>query len=344
MKEFKGYIKGINLGGWLSQCGDGNYNDYHYSTFIKESDISEIASWGADHIRLPIDYNVIQDENGDFIKSGFGYIDSFVKWCSTYNLRFILDLHKTAGYSFDDEDNCEFFKSEALQNSFINLWRELTRRYAHLSPNVAFELLNEITDIKTAEKWNEIALKATKAIRGVSQKVKILIGGIYNNSILGLSLLDKPYDENIVFNFHCYSPMIFTHQKASWMKMMPEDYTIEYPASLSRYFDESRGIFGNGFDNEFLGDRNENLNTAFFEKLFLKAVEISDKYDVPIYCGEYGVIDKADVESTLCWYRDINSAFEKYGIGRAVWTYKSMSFGLTDSHYSGIFNELIEYI
>ena len=37
MKKFEGYMRGINLGGWLSQCAD--YSEKHYSSFIDESDI-----------------------------------------------------------------------------------------------------------------------------------------------------------------------------------------------------------------------------------------------------------------------------------------------------------------
>lgn len=59
MKKFEGYMRGINLGGWLSQCAD--YSEKHYSEFITESDIKTISEWGLDHVRLPIDYNVMFD-------------------------------------------------------------------------------------------------------------------------------------------------------------------------------------------------------------------------------------------------------------------------------------------
>ncbi len=344
MREFTGYKKGINLGGWLSQCGKDNYNDNHYSSFIVESDIEKIASWGADHIRVPIDYNVIQDDNGDFIESGFQYIDDCALWCKKYNLNFVLDLHKTAGFSFDEKDNCDFFDNSELQDRFIKLWCEIIKRYAHNYEFMAFELLNEITFYETAVKWNLIVKKTISAIREISTDVKILIGGIYNNSIYGLSLLDEPADENIVFNFHCYSPLVFTHQTAGWIPNMPSDLKIGYPKILSEYADESRKIFGNDFDNEFTQNLSENIDSSFFEIMFIKAVLIAEKYDVPLYCGEYGVIEKVEPNSTLNWFKDIHSAFEKLEIGRAVWTYKSKDFGITDDSYSSIFDELIKLI
>lgn len=44
MNEFKGYRNGVDLGGWLSQCG---YEKEHIESFITEADIARIASWGA---------------------------------------------------------------------------------------------------------------------------------------------------------------------------------------------------------------------------------------------------------------------------------------------------------
>ena len=65
---------------------------------------------------------------------------------------------------------------------------------------------------------------------------------------------------------------------------------------------------------------------------------------IPLYCGEYGVIDVAEPEDTLAWFRDIHSAFEKLGIGRAVWSYKRMGFGVNDKHYDSIRSELIKLL
>ena len=46
MKQFKGYMHGVNLGGWLSQCV---HTKEHYDSFINEMDIRKIKSWGMDH-------------------------------------------------------------------------------------------------------------------------------------------------------------------------------------------------------------------------------------------------------------------------------------------------------
>ena len=69
--------RGINLGGYLSQCV---HNTEHYDAFIQEEDIRKIASMGFDHVRLAIDYEVLEDEYGRTREEGFAYVTRVVEW------------------------------------------------------------------------------------------------------------------------------------------------------------------------------------------------------------------------------------------------------------------------
>ena len=342
MKEFKGFDKGVNLGGWLSQCGK-NYTEEHYSTFILEEDIRKIASWGLDHVRLPVDYNVIQTDDGQFIESGFAHIDRAIAWCEKYGLNLVLDIHKACGFVFDDASYCSFFTDEKMQDLFVLLWQELSRRYGN-KQNVVFELLNEVTAREFAEPWNRIAKRTIAAIREIATETKILIGGIFNSSIFGLTLLEAPFDENVVFTFHCYSPMPFTHQGAHWIATMPADYRMGYPVIAAEMNACSQKIFGDDYYAEYESLGDDMLSSAYFEKMFATALEVSRKFDVPLYCGEYGVIDLADADSTLRWYQDIHAALANHNIPRAAWSYKEMNFGLSDEHYAPVLSELLKVL
>lgn len=72
----------------------------------------------------------------------------------------------------------------------------------------------------------------------------MLIGGIYQNSIFGLTLLDKPCDDHIVFNFHYYNPLVFTHQKAHWIDKMTDECEISYPGPTKEYYEKSLKFIG----------------------------------------------------------------------------------------------------
>jgi hypothetical protein len=91
--------RGINLGGYLSQCV---HSTEHYDAFIQEEDIRKIASMGFDHVRLAIDYEVLEDEYGRTREEGFAYVTRVVKWCKRQGLNIVLDLHKAYGYDFNN--------------------------------------------------------------------------------------------------------------------------------------------------------------------------------------------------------------------------------------------------
>lgn len=342
MKKFIGYLKGINLGGWLSQC---EHSKEHHDSFITENDIGRIASWGLDHVRLPVDYELIETEQGDYIEQGFAYIDKCLNWCEKFGLNMILDLHKARGYSFDEfETSTSFFQSKKLQNDFVNLWQEFSKRYGKYADRLSFELLNEVVDREVAQIWNGIASRTIKAVRQYAPSIHILIGGVENNSISSLKMLSSPYDENIVYNFHFYEPLIFTHQSAYWIKEMSSDFSIAYPNQFSEFISKSKLYLPPQCDKIYADMNSKEIDTDFFEIFFADAVKIAEERNIPLYCGEYGVIDKADLLSTLNWYSDINSTFEKYGIARAAWTYKGKDFGITDEHYAPIFDNLIKLL
>ena len=91
LKEL-GIYKGVNLGGWLSQC---DYSEERLNTFITEADFREIAALGFDHVRIPVDYNVIQNEDGSAKEDGLQRLDRAFALCGQYGLKAVLDLHKT---------------------------------------------------------------------------------------------------------------------------------------------------------------------------------------------------------------------------------------------------------
>ncbi|MBO6239948.1 MAG: cellulase family glycosylhydrolase [Butyrivibrio sp.] len=342
MKRFNGYMHGVNLGGWLSQC---NHTKERYDNFIKEEDFKVIKSWGLDHIRIPVDYNLVEDDAGNYIESGFGYIQRAIDICRELGLNVVLDLHKTYGYSFDaGENESGFFDNADYQNRFYKLWEEFAKRFGKDSDIVAFELLNEVTKKEYCDKWNEISYECIRRIRKYSPDVKILVGGYYNNSIEALKDLAAPFDENVVYNFHCYEPLIFTHQGANWIDTMDTSFRMPYDSSYATYIENNDRELDHITGDMSSYDKEEHISAAYFDDYLSEAVKIAEDRDVMLYCGEYGVIDRATPEDALKWYTDICGCFDKYGIGRAAWSYKEMDFGLSDERMKGIIDKLIKLL
>ncbi len=314
MKDF-GFYRGIDLGGWFSQC---DYSDKRLDGFITEADLDRIASWGLDHVRIPVDYNVMETDDGVYLPKGFERIGRALGWCKARGLKVVLDLHKTYGFSFDaGEKEAGFFENPAYQERFCRLWEEMAGRF-YDPENVAFELLNEVTDADFITVWNRVAGECVARIRKIAPKALILIGSYWNNSPEAVKDLDAPADDRVVYNFHCYSPLPFTHQGASWVPELANDTRMS--------FEEAK--FG----------------PEDFEQIFVPAIEHAEKNRTCLYCGEYGVIDFVTPEDTVKWYRTINEVFEKHEIARAAWSYKQMNFGIGDPRLDGVRDELLKYL
>lgn len=290
-----------------------------------------------------MDYNIFQDENG-FIESGFDYVQKCIDWCGNNGINMILDLHKTMGFFFDKaQAESGFFDNAELQQKFYDLWEEFAKRFSKYSDRVSFELLNEVTDPKFSKKWNAIVENAIKLIRKYSADINIIVGSYWNNSIDSMKDLDKPYDEHIVYTFHCYDPFLFTHQAAYWVDEMPRDFRIDYPGSVPKYRTEIKRL-GLEYMQTYEEVKTEKFTPDYFMGRFAEAVRVAEERNVPMYCGEYGVINLASAENTLNWYKDISSAFEKCSIGRAAWSYKGVDYGFIDGHLDSVLDELVKYL
>lgn len=344
MRRFTGFMKGVDLGGWISQFDE--FSKDHFDTFITEEDIRTIAGIGFDHVRVPVDYNVLQDDEGKIKEEGFAYLENCRKWCEKYGMNMIIDLHECYGYSFDplkEMDRRAFFYDTDLQERFLDLWRVIAEKFNDYPDSVAFEPLNEVVLMDVKDAWNDVASRYVEMMRTIAPASYIVIGGVCYNNVNTVKYINVPLDNRIVYNFHCYDPHIFTHQGAYWVHGMPEDFRIGYPKTLAEY---DKALEGSDVELDDRYDLPYDKVTGewFFSEIIAPAVSKAEQDNVPLYCGEYGVIDLADNDDKLRWLRDIHAAFDKYGIGHALWNYKEKDFGFCDERFEAIrerFKEII---
>jgi endoglucanase len=83
----------------------------------------------------------------------------------------------------------------------------------------------------------------------------------------------------------------------------------------------------NGTPADIQGLRNE----------FEKAVAFSKRNKAPIYVGEFGAYNKADLASRVRWTKAITQLSKEYGFSTAYWEFKS-GFGIYDAG-TGLWNE-----
>jgi hypothetical protein len=342
------FTRGVNLGGWLSQYA--RYDHAHFRSFITERDIERIAGWGLDHVRLPLDYPVLEDDAapGVYREDGFATLDACFEWCRRRGLGVVLDLHHAPGYSFTNtlepgmERRNVLFTEEAAQLRFIALWEAIARRYRSAGLPLVYELLNEIV-LPDSAPWNALAQRAIAALRAIDPACPIMIGGNQYNSASELKNITLSTDPLVCYTFHFYSPHLFTHQNAYWMNLTRTyTETLDYPGSftgLTAYLQthpEYQAEVGR------LAERT--LDRDLVLEFLQPALDFARASGRSLYCGEFGVIDRAPMESARRWHTDVIAALRQHGIGRAVWSYKAMDFGLVNAAGQVVDPALVEIV
>lgn len=336
MKRLDGFKAGVNFGHWLSQNG-GKGTDAYFSSYIQESDIARIASWGMDHVRVPVDYFTFEsdDTSGIYDESRLAYIDTCLAWCKKHGLNMILDLHEAPGYSFfnaNETDRADAFagsKSNTLftdamqQQRFFAIWEMFARRYLNEGRNLAFELLNEIV-LSDISQWNSLWKDAVQRIRAIDPDRTIIIGGNRNSDASELANLDLLEDEGVVYTFHFYEPGVFTHQRSPFIP-----YLADYPVPVTYPFAQAEHqAFFDAFEKAGMVPehyRREVFGRDFIAELLKPVREFQDKTGREVFCGEYGVNEFADHESTVRWYRDLVGLLNEMHIGHTAWSYVGFS-------------------
>ncbi len=327
---FPGFECGMGIGGWLTNykrvqlvnekhkflISTGDLE--HFDTFITEKDLANIASMGFDHVRLGFDQVVLEEKPYEYRESAMTLIENFLKWAKAYNLNVVLNLHKAMGNYCDMPQEISLFDDAELQRRFISLWMELERRFADY-PNVAFELLNEVRNIDP-QKWNKLADSTISALRKKNSSRKIIVGPVAWSSANRLKDLKVWNDPNVIYTFHFYEPLVFTHQRGIlFPSFLAYNRIMNYPSDVKPYAEYF----------EFIGQRNpfaglEKIDKDILKRLLLPALEFLKRNPGKIlWCGEFGTIRHAPLQSRENWMDDVISILVENNIPYCVWNYLS---------------------
>jgi len=180
--------------------------------FVAEEDIARIAASGFDHVRLPINSRVIQDDDGAPIEAGYALIDRLIGWCREHRLWVLLDLHGApggqTGTNIDDSPNHrpELFLEPRYRELTLRLWRDLATRYADETVVLGYDLLNEPLpndwQHSHAAALGELYRDLTAVIREVDRDHLIVYEG--SHWATNWSIFTEVWDDNSLLQFHKY--------------------------------------------------------------------------------------------------------------------------------------------
>ncbi|MRW94753.1 cellulase family glycosylhydrolase [Duganella sp. FT80W] len=201
----------------------------------------------------------------------------------------VLDLHEFGAMAENLEGN---------KPKLLAAWRQLAQRYRDQPSDVVFELLNEPNGQLTDQLWNGLLLETLAVVRASNPTRTVIIGPGHWNGINSLAQLELPeWDRNLIVTVHFYEPMRFTHQGASW----------------TEEFKNLSGVSWTGSEEE----------RRIIDSRLQQAADWARVHNRPLYLGEFGAYDKADMASRARWTAHVARSAEKLGASWAYWQFDS---------------------
>ena len=276
--------RGVNIIGY-----DPIWRDRSRARFQAEH-FRLIREAGFSHVRINLHpfRNARPDASHRISDSWFETLDWAVEQALASKLLAVLDFHEFTAMGRDPVGNRE---------RFLAMWAQIAERYKDQPRQVLFEILNEPNGKLTPELWNELLGDALRIIRKTNPTRTVIIGPGQYNTIGQLERLKLPAeDRNIIVTIHYYSPMEFTHQGARWTNQrdkvgVPWNGTPEEREAITRAFDTAQAW--------------------------------SKKQRRPLYLGEFGVYDRAEMSSRVRYLRFVTREAEERGWSWAYWQFDS---------------------
>jgi endoglucanase len=302
------FSRGVNLADWFQASSPRSIQITRHTI----EDFRDLKSLGADVVRLPINLHAMTSGKPDYALDPLflEFLDRAVDMAEETGLYIILDNH-----SFDPSKPTP----PDIERVLLKVWPQMAERYKGRSALLLYEVLNEPHDIDVA-KWGKIQGKVIDAIRKIDATHAIVVGAANYNDIDDLKRLPEYADANLVYTFHFYDPMLFTHQGADWTgPSLAELGGVPYPPESGPIPKAPKSLRGSWWAESLAAYGREGTPDRVKKKLD-QAFAFARERGARIFCGELGVYKRNSGEADrVRWHRDVRSWLEEAGVPWAIW-------------------------
>jgi endoglucanase len=287
--------RGINIGNALDREVE---LDDEWSFIVKDEHFQAIKDAGFNSVRITVRWSTRTMNNPPYtIDPNFlKRVDQAVNSALSRNLVVIINY----------QNFFEFFRDlNGLKPKFLATWEQLAEHYKGYPNTLLFELLNEPQEQIGGPEWNALIKETLAIVRKTNPNRMVIIGPIDFNHIPGLKFLQLPEDDrNIILTVHYYEPHHFTHQGTSWTK-------------------DSNDWIGTKWGSE--DDKRR------IKKDFDTLASWAKARNRPVYLGEFGSNEAADMESRTRWTKCVADEAIAHGFSFTYWQF-THNFLVYDRH------------
>ena len=320
------FEKGVNLSNWFQESSiqEVHFLRYTYGDFV------DIQSLGVDVIRIPVDFHGMSSGDPDYILDPIllDFLDQIIDWTEELGLHLILDNH-----SF----GLGGATTAAIHQPLSKVWPQLAGHFLDRDSTLYFEIKNEPWGISEII-WDTIQQNIVNLIREIDSNRTLIVGPASWNSYNNLADMINYTDDNLIYTFHFYDPFIFTHQGASWTDPSMEPLVgVPFPYGASAMPPCPSELVGTWIQSNMAGYSSQGTVTHI-RSLIDIAASFRAARDVPIYCGEFGVLNhNADPDQRVEWYEATTQYLDSLSIGWTMWDYHG-GFGVFERYSGGMFD------
>lgn len=213
-------LKGVNFSNRYTEIVQPSklLTSNHHS----KNDYHKVVSFGMNAVRFAFRGEWYEKDERSF----FLWIDKNIEWAHEAGIYLILDLHiPIGGFWLDptsEKVDFSLWSDPELQQRNIRMWSAIAKRYRDETRIAAYDIFNEpVTTDKDGSQWKQLANKIVSEIRSADQNHLIIIGKLYGAEMSYTTEdLESQFlvnDTNVMYDFHFYEPIHYTHQYASWL-------------------------------------------------------------------------------------------------------------------------------
>jgi hypothetical protein len=327
--------RGANLSWWFAQV---KIDPNHIKTFMTADDFRLIRECGFRYVRLIVDPDVMMDPRDaarlqpEYVALLDGVLDAIL----AERLAVVVCPFQ------NDGPKARLFTDSRAGAAFATFWESFAAHLSRRDPNAVFlQVMNE-PNINDQALWNGTQGRLVERIRKGAPAHTIVAEGNIRcdgkwNHIGGFECLRPVKDKNVVYDFHFYDPVQFTHQGATWTVPRCRFYkNLPYPSSPAAVAPLLGGLTDAGakeFARQYGAD---GWNKARVARALKPVLNWRTKYNVPVVCMEFGLSHaNAPDPDRYLYLRDVREVLEENGIGWGIWDYGTELFGVARTWKDG---------
>lgn len=301
--------RGVNLSEWWQESS-------RKAPALEE--IRELKRIGMDFVRLPIALRYLEENDAKTRAKDLARLRCDLVALLAGGLNVVLDLHTTGKF----DHALENAPPDKALARLAGLWKRVAPALEGLGAeqHILFGLLNEPEFEKNGDWWR-LQGELVENLRADFPNTRFIASASPKSVLWNLAKFDPYEDRDVLYDFHFYTPMLFTHYGAPWITGAPRHRKtggVSYPSAAPAEDQEEdiREYNENGWNREKLAVE---LN---------KIIAWKKKHKVPVVCLEFGVYRPlVDAASRRRWLSDMRGLLEAAGIPWALWEYRG-TFGL----------------